>query len=141
VPKPAILFHRPGKNCREGAGAAAAGCGKTQERQSFADRRRVARALHRIAARRIAMFGSIGIGVALSALSTVSALVESAASEIGKAVNSASVSGASQSFSPSESAAPSAAQGVPFEHGVVIPKFDEHTQSALLALQEMHRGG
>jgi len=87
------------------------------------------------------MFGSIGIGVALSALSTVSALVESAASEIGKAVNSASVSGASQDFSPSASAAPSAVQGAPFKPGVVIPKFDEHTQSALLALQEMHRGG
>jgi hypothetical protein len=89
------------------------------------------------------MFGSIGIGVALTALSTVSSLIESAATEIGKAAGNAPLSGAGQSFSPSppSSAAPPAAGAAPFDPGIVVPKFDERTQAALLALQEAHRGG
>ncbi len=90
------------------------------------------------------MFGPIGISVALSALSTVTSLIESAAAEIGKAVENAPVSGAGQAFSPSSnpSAVSSLADAVPqMNGGPVVPKFDERMQAMLLAYQEMHRGG
>jgi hypothetical protein len=40
-----------------------------------------------------------------------------------------------------ESVAKSAAQSVPKGSGAVVPKFDERTMAALVALQEQHRGG
>jgi hypothetical protein len=90
------------------------------------------------------MFGPIGIGVALSALSTVTSLIESAASEIGKAAGNASAQATGESFTSSTGspAASSLADAVPgMDGGPVLPKFNDRMQAMLLAYQEMHRGG
>jgi hypothetical protein len=89
------------------------------------------------------MFGSIGL--ALTAVSTISSLIEAAADGISKAAAANQPPALDQSFSPASTAAPigAAAQtyGAPKDPGVVLPKFDERTQAMLLAYQEMHRGG
>jgi hypothetical protein len=85
------------------------------------------------------------IGLALSAVSTISSLIESAAAGINQAAGATQTPALDQPFSPATAAAPvnSAAQtyGAPKDPGVVLPKFDERTQATLLAYQEMHRGG
>jgi len=84
------------------------------------------------------MFGTIGL--ALGAVSTVAQLLETAAAGIEQAAGNApaQASGGGQAFRAP--AAQSLAQVRPTEPGVVLPKFDERTQAALLALQEQHRG-
>jgi len=84
------------------------------------------------------MFGTVGL--ALGAISTVSSLLEAAATGIEQAAGNAPVqaSGGGQVFRAP--AAQSIAHARPSEPGVVLPKFDERTQAALLALQEQHRG-
>jgi hypothetical protein len=83
------------------------------------------------------MFGSIGL--ALGAVSTISSLLESATANISKAAAGNQLPATDQTFSPSPLAA-AHSSAVPKNPGVVIPKFDERTQAALLALQEQHRG-
>jgi hypothetical protein len=84
------------------------------------------------------MFGSISL--ALGAVSTVSSLIEAAAAGISNATtntpaaNPATFNAAATTTAPVHSYS---AQKVP---GVMIPKFDHHTQATLLAYQEMHRG-
>jgi hypothetical protein len=89
------------------------------------------------------MFGFGSIGLALSAVSTVSSLIEAAADGISQAAGKTQAT-TGQSFDSATTAASisSAAQtyGAPKEPGVVLPKFDERTQATLLAYQEMHRG-
>jgi hypothetical protein len=89
------------------------------------------------------MFGSIGL--ALGAVSTLSSLIEAAASGISKAAANtpASISPTFNSATTAAGTTNSAAQtyGAPKGSGVVLPKFDQHTQATLLAYQEMHRGG
>ena len=89
------------------------------------------------------MIGSIGL--ALGAVSTISSLLESATASISKAAAGNQPPATDKTFSPSPSPSPSplaAAHSIatPKDPGVVIPKFDERTQAALLALQEQHRG-
>jgi hypothetical protein len=91
------------------------------------------------------MFGSIGL--ALGAVSTLSSLLETAAAGITKAGAGTQPTGAqsasAQTFNPAAATTASAVQsyGAPRDTGVVLPKFDQHTQATLLAYQEMHRGG
>jgi hypothetical protein len=93
----------------------------------------VARALHRTAQEDLAMFGTIGL--ALGALSTLSSIVESAASSISTAANPPPA----QTFTAhAASSAQSSINKAPLNPGVPIPKFDKHTHAALLALQEQH---
>lgn len=87
------------------------------------------------------MIGSIGL--ALGAVSTISSLLESATASISKAAAGNQPPATDKTFSPSPSPSPLAAAhsiATPKDPGVVIPKFDERTQAALLALQEQHRG-
>jgi hypothetical protein len=74
------------------------------------------------------------IGLAMGALSTVSSLVEQAATSASNAVNASP-----QSF-PAPAAAPAAAKkamlpSTAISHGAPIPKFDKHTHAHLLTLQ------
>ena len=89
------------------------------------------------------MFGSIGL--ALTAVSTISSLLEAAADGISKAAAANQPPATNQIFSPATGITTAAAQSntsaVPLEPGVVFPKFDQRTQATLLAYQEMHRGG
>ncbi len=78
------------------------------------------------------MFGSVS--VALGVLSTVTSLLESAAGGVEKATAGAPVSAPPQ-FGPT-TPAQATAKPLPPGPGVVLPKFDKHTQAALLALQE-----
>ena len=81
------------------------------------------------------MIGAIGL--AMGALSTVSSLVDQAASNVSKAVNTAPQA---PNF-PSPAAAPAAAAkkalvpSAAINHGVPIPKFDRHAHAHLLTLQ------
>jgi hypothetical protein len=88
------------------------------------------------------MFGLGSVGLALTAVSTISSLLEAAADGINKAVTANQPPATDQTFNPTASIATAAAQsyGVPKEPGVVFPKFDQRTQAMLLAYQEMHRG-
>jgi len=74
------------------------------------------------------MIGAIGLAV--SALSTVSSLVESAATSVSKAVDPPQ-----QALTASAPAKPSAPKLV-LNAGPPIPKFDKHTHAALLKAQE-----
>ena len=79
------------------------------------------------------MIGAIGL--AMGALSTVSSLVDQAASNVSKAVNSPQM----PDF-PSSAADPAAAKkallpSAAINHGVPIPKFDKHAHAHLLTLQ------
>jgi hypothetical protein len=87
------------------------------------------------------MFGSIGL--ALTAVSTISSLLEAAADGISKAAAAKQQPATNQTFSTATNIATAAAQsyGGPNYPGVVFPKFDQRTQATLLAYQEMHRGG
>ena len=91
------------------------------------------------------MFGLGSIGLALGAVSTVSSLIEAVAANTNKAAGANATA-----FQPTatrsehvtiEPVAKSAAQSVPKGSGAVVPKFDERTMAALVALQEQHRGG
>ena len=85
------------------------------------------------------MFGSIGL--ALGAVSTIASLLENAAAALDKAASKTPLPAADQSFSPSTtSVTQSTTNAKPQDPGVVFPKFDQRTQAALLAYQEMHRG-
>ena len=89
------------------------------------------------------MFGLGSIGLALGAVSTVSSLLEAVAANTSKAAGTDATA-----FQPTtktehvtiEPVAKSAAQSVPKGSGAVVPKFDERTMAALVALQEQHRG-
>jgi hypothetical protein len=88
------------------------------------------------------MFGSVGL--ALTAVSTISSLIEAAADGISQAVSKTPAT-TGQSFASTTATAAStssAAQtyGASQAPGVVLPKFDHRTQATLLAYQEMHRG-
>ena len=79
------------------------------------------------------MIGAIGL--AMGALSTVSSLVDQAASNASKAVTTPQT----PDF-PSLAAAPAAAKkalvpSAAINHGVPIPKFDRHAHAHLLTLQ------
>jgi hypothetical protein len=79
------------------------------------------------------MIGAIGL--AMGALSTVSSMVDQAAANVSKAVNTPQV----PDF-PSPAAAPAAAKkalvpSTAINHGVPIPKFDKHAHAHLLTLQ------
>ena len=79
------------------------------------------------------MIGAIGL--AMGALSTVSSLVDQAASSVSKAANTPQT----PDF-PSPAAAPAAAKkallpSAAISHGVPIPKFDKHAHAHLLTLQ------
>ena len=80
------------------------------------------------------MIGAIGL--AMGALSTVSSLVDQAASSVtAKAVNTPQT----PDF-PSPAAAPAAAKKAllpraAINHGIPIPKFDKHAHAHLLTLQ------
>lgn len=79
------------------------------------------------------MIGAIGL--AMGALSTVSSLVDQAASNVSSAVNAPQA----PAF-PSPAAAPAAAKkamlpAAAINHGVPIPKFDKHAHAHLLTLQ------
>lgn len=82
------------------------------------------------------MFGSIG--VALGAASTIASLFETAAS-ISKSHTANQPPTIDQTFSQSTTAAAQSG-AMPKDPGTFNPKFDYQTQSALLALQEQHRG-
>jgi hypothetical protein len=88
------------------------------------------------------MFGLGSVGLALTAVSTISSLLEAAASSISQAAAAKQPAATDQTFNPTASIATAAAQSyaAPKDPGVVFPKFDERTQAALLALQEQHRG-
>ena len=78
------------------------------------------------------MIGAIGL--AMGALSTVSSLVDQAASNVSKVVSTQA-----PDF-PSPAAAPAAAKkallpSTAINHGVPIPKFDKHAHAHLLSLQ------
>lgn len=78
------------------------------------------------------------VGLAMGALSTVSSLVDQAASSVSNAVNPAPAP--AQSFTPSpaspkKASLPSMPQ---LNSGPLIPKFDKHAHAALLAAQEHH---
>jgi hypothetical protein len=81
------------------------------------------------------MIGAIGL--AMSALSTVSSLVGEAAGSVGKAANGPPA----QTFSARPGPGPqrSLNEALP-NPGAPIPKFDKRTHAHLLALQEQHRG-
>jgi hypothetical protein len=119
-------------------GGGVAPCGKILARRGFWLRQAAGPGLALFRERRTPMFGSISL--ALGALSTVSSLVQSVASEIDKATSNAQ--------SPAQTFSPSAAQttpsdpltAAPKDPGVVFPKFDQRMQAALLALQAQHRG-
>ena len=81
------------------------------------------------------MFGPIDL--AMGALSSVAALFDSTASGIGKTAIAAPP--LAFNASPSPAVQPSLINA-PRNPGVPIPKFDQRTQAALLALQEQHRG-
>jgi hypothetical protein len=83
------------------------------------------------------MFGSIGL--ALSAVSTISSLIEAAAAGINQAAAANQPPALEQTFSPATTTA-AQSYAAPKDPGVVFPKFDQRTQAALLALQEQHRG-
>lgn len=83
------------------------------------------------------MFGSIGL--ALGAVSTISSLIEAAAAGISQAASANQQPAVNQTFSPSTTAA-AQSYAAPQDSSVVFPKFDQRTQAALLAYQEMHRG-
>jgi len=91
------------------------------------------------------MFGSIGL--ALGALSTVTSLIEAATASMNKSTGVGAPAAFDQAVSksdhvtiqPVDRTAPPA-QAAPFGPGVVVPKFDERTMAALVALQEQHRG-
>jgi hypothetical protein len=87
------------------------------------------------------MFGSIGL--ALGAVSTVSSLLEAAAAGISQAAaNTQPASAATFSAAATTTTATQVqTYGAPKDPGVVVPKFDQRTQAALLAYQEMHWGG
>ena len=88
------------------------------------------------------MFGFGSVGLALTAVSTISSLLEAAADGISKAAAANQQPAINQAFSPSTTAAAqSNTSAAPLEPGVVFPKFDQRTQATLLAYQEMHRGG
>ena len=78
------------------------------------------------------------VGLAMGALSTVSSLVDQAASSVSSAVNPPPAQ--AQSFTPSpaspkQASLPSMPQ---FNPGTPIPKFDKRAHAALLAAQEHH---
>jgi hypothetical protein len=79
------------------------------------------------------MIGAIGL--AMGALSTVSSLVDQAATSVGNAVNTPQA----PAFTPPAAAAPSAKPALlpqaAINHGVPIPKFDRHAHAHLLTLQ------
>ena len=77
------------------------------------------------------------VGLAMGALSTVSSLVDQAASSVSSVVNPPPV----QSFTTSPApAAKASLPSVPFNPGPPIPKFDKRAHAALLAAQEhMHQ--
>lgn len=79
------------------------------------------------------------IGLAMGALSTVSSLVDQAASSVSSAVNPPPAP--AQSFSPSPAAlAKASLPSMPLNPGPPIPKFDKRAHAALLAAQEhLHR--
>jgi hypothetical protein len=94
----------------------------------------LARALHRVGPGEVAMIGAIGL--AMGALSTVSSMVDQAAANVSKAVNTTPQA---PDF-PSPAAAPAAAKkamvpSTAINHGVPIPKFDRHAHAHLLSLQ------
>jgi hypothetical protein len=87
------------------------------------------------------MFGLGSIGLALGAVSTVTSLIEAVAGNANKpAAFQPEVTGsehvtiqpATRPSGPPVSARPAS--------GAVVPKFDERTMAALVALQEQHRG-
>ncbi len=87
------------------------------------------------------MIGLGSIGLALGAVSTVTSLIEAAAN-----LNKPAATNAPQ-FQPGVSGdghvtiQPAAtAKSTPPDNGAVVPKFDERTMAALVALQEHHRG-
>jgi hypothetical protein len=79
------------------------------------------------------MIGAIGL--AMGALSTVSSLVDQAASSVSKAVSAPQV----PDFTPPAAAPPAAKKALlpstAISHGVPIPKFDKHVHAHLLTLQ------
>jgi hypothetical protein len=91
------------------------------------------------------MFGLGSVGLALGAISTLSSLLETAAAGINKAVSLPTGAATGQTFDPATATsagdAGASTYGTPKDAGVVFPKFDQRTQAALLAYQEMHRGG
>ena len=78
------------------------------------------------------MFGSVS--VALGVLSTVTSLLKSATGGVEKAA-AGGPSSPPQQFDPIPPSQ-AAAKPAPLDSGVVLTKFDKHTQAALLALQE-----
>jgi hypothetical protein len=78
------------------------------------------------------------IGLAMGALSTVSSLVDQAASSVSSAVNPAPVP--AQTFVPSPASPKQASlPSMPtLNPGTPIPKFDKRAHSALLHAQEQH---
>jgi hypothetical protein len=91
------------------------------------------------------MIGSVGL--AFGAMSTLASLLEAATAGIEKAAGKAppaplSPSAAGQAFQapPAPEAAPAIPRIAVRDPGPVLPKFDERTQAALIALQEQHRG-
>jgi hypothetical protein len=79
------------------------------------------------------------IGLAMGALSTVSSLVDQAASSVSSAVNPPPVP-APQTFVPSPASPKQASlPSMPLlRSGPPIPKFDKRAHAALLAAQEHH---
>ena len=84
------------------------------------------------------------IGLAMGALSSVSSLVDQAASSVSNAVNTASSATPSpEAFTPAATSATVKAKAklalAKFNPGVPIPKFDKRTHAALLSAQEKLR--
>jgi hypothetical protein len=97
------------------------------------------------AGRSAAMFGLGSIGLALGAVSTVTSLIEAAANLNKPAATDApafqpTATGSEHVTIQPVARPPSQAQSAPSDSGVVVPKFDERTMAALVALQEQHRG-
>jgi hypothetical protein len=110
--------------------ALAAACGKLKRNADF----RVGAGFALGEAGGTAMIAAVGL--AMGALSTVSSLVEQAASSINAAANPPPVQTFATSPAPAAPAAKASVPSAALNPGVPIPKFDKRTHAHLLALQE-----